>query len=83
MIATIGVYSVALITLPASPVVVFAGLRMMEGRSRGLVLAGAIISMLPLTACCFVAGLPAGIWAIVVLRRDDVKVFFAKVSEVG
>lgn len=46
--------------------------------SRGLSLAGAIVSLIPCAVgCCPLLGMPAGIWALIVLSRPEVKAAFA------
>jgi hypothetical protein len=66
-------YVQGVIGLAVFAVVVMAGLRLMKLRSRGLVMTGAILAMLPcFTSCCCIVGMPLGIWAIVVLNKPDV-----------
>lgn len=60
-------------------VVTFAGLRLRNARSAGVVYLGAILAMIP---CCFgyccCLGLPVGIWAIVTMQDEQVKAAFAE-----
>jgi hypothetical protein len=53
-------------------VVIAASIQMLNLRTRGFAFAGAIVAMIPCNLCCLL-GLPFGIWALVVLSRDDVK----------
>jgi len=55
--------------------VLLGGLQMMRLRSRGLALTGAILAMVPVSPFCLL-GLPFGIWALVVLRKPEVKAAF-------
>lgn len=55
-----------------SLVVLLGGIRMLQRRSYGLAMTGAIVSMLPCSCCCCL-GLPFGIWALVVLSNPEVK----------
>ena len=48
---------------------------MMSLQSRGSAMTGAIFALLPCNLCCL-AGLPIGIWALVVMNRSDVKSAF-------
>jgi hypothetical protein len=69
---------------PAAPVVIGAfgvfaliiivgGIKLMNLSGRGLPIAGSILAMIPCTSyCCCLLGLPAGIWALVVLSRPEV-----------
>ena len=46
--------------------------------SRGLSMAGAIVSLIPcVVGCCPLIGMSAGIWALIVLSRPEVKAAFA------
>ena len=76
VVGTVGMYGIAVISLIVAPLIVFGAIRMMKGQSRGLAIASAILSILPLTSCCFFIGAIFGIWALVVLMQADVKAFF-------
>jgi hypothetical protein len=76
MFGTVATYAIALLTLILAPLVIYGAVQMMAGRKHGLARAAAIISILPLTSCCFIAGIPIGIWALVVLAKPDVKALF-------
>jgi hypothetical protein len=80
------------ITIPALPVyvgifvivgllLIFGGIKMMNLKSRGLVMTSSILAMIPCfsSVCCLI-GLPIGIWAIVVLSNPDVKAGYAAMS---
>ena len=56
-----------------APVIIYGAIQMMRGRSFGLSRTAAILAVIPLTSCCFVIGIPFGIWALVVLAQPDVK----------
>jgi hypothetical protein len=76
LIGTFGGYGVGFLSLVAAPIVIFGGIRMLKGQSRGLVIAAAILSIVPLTSCCFIISIIFGVWALVVLRNPDVKMIF-------
>lgn len=59
-----------------APVIIYGAIQMMRGRSFGLSRTAAILAVIPLTSCCFVIGIPFGIWALVVLAQPDVKALF-------
>ena len=65
-----GVISLGVAALNAF--VLFGAIKMLRLQSYGLVMAACIVAMLPCQCCC-VMGLPFGIWALVVLSRQDVK----------
>src|SRR5262245_9569407 len=66
---------VALVGLIWGAVVTLGGVKMMQLQSRGSVMVAAIFAMLPCNFCCL-AGLPIGIWALVVLNNPEVKEAF-------
>jgi len=60
-----------------APVIIFGAIQMLRGRSFGLSRTAAILAIIPLTSCCFVIGIPFGIWALVVLSQPDIKALFS------
>ena len=56
--------------------VAFSGKLMLDGKSHGICMAGAIISCIPVCTPCILLGIPFGIWAIVVLQQPAVKSAF-------
>lgn len=67
--------------LPAPPfavysLVIFAGARMRQLRSRGLAITGAFLAMLP-CSLVIVFGIPVGIWSLIVLANPAVTEAFA------
>jgi hypothetical protein len=52
--------------------------QMLRRRSYGWALAGSILSMVNLVSCCWLLNLGLGIWAMVVLMRDDVQAAFGR-----
>jgi hypothetical protein len=60
-----------------SPLVLIGALRMRSGKSRGLALTAAIASLVPFTCTCL-AGMPLGVWALIVLFRADVRALYAE-----
>jgi hypothetical protein len=67
-----------IIGLLAAGVTIFAGVRMMSLRSRGLAMLGSVLAALPcisIMGCCGV-GEGIGIWSLIVLMSQDVKAAF-------
>jgi hypothetical protein len=56
--------------------VLFAGLRMLNLRNYGLVMAAAVVACVPCCSPMCVLGIPFGIWALVVLNNAEVKSAF-------
>jgi hypothetical protein len=73
---TIGGYAVAFLSLIVAPVIIWGAIQMMKGKKLGLAKTAAILAIIPLTSCCFIIGIPFGIWALVVLGKPDVKALF-------
>ncbi|HZS05282.1 MAG TPA: hypothetical protein VFD58_10645 [Blastocatellia bacterium] len=71
-------YLAALVSLLLAPLVIYGGIRMMQGKSPALVRAAAVVAMIPLTSCCFLIGVPAGIWAYITVTRPDVADYFER-----
>ena len=67
-----------LVGLALAGFIVYGALQMKALKNYTLALVAAIVSMVPcLSPCCFV-GLPAGIWALVILFKPEVKAAFAQ-----
>ena len=74
--ATIGSYSLALISLLFAPVIIYGAVQMMNAKNLGLAKIAAVLSIVPITSCCFLMGIPIGIWSLVVLRRPETRAVF-------
>jgi hypothetical protein len=58
--------------------IILGGVKLMNLSGSGLPIVGSILAMIPCTSsCCCLIGLPAGIWALVVLSRPNVKAAIA------
>ena len=64
-----------IIGLLVSAFILFGAMKMKKLQSRGLALAASIVAFLPLWSCCC-AGIPLGIWSLVVLNKPEVKASF-------
>ena len=65
-----------LLALILSSLTLVAGIKMLQRRSYGLVMAGVITGMIPCLSCCCCTGLPFGIWALIVLSNEEVRKSF-------
>lgn len=72
-------YGWPIIMILANGFAIFGALQMKALKSYPLALGAAIVSAIPclFTSCCCIFSMPAGIWAIVVLMRADVKQQFS------
>lgn len=66
----------ALMALGLSGLVIFGGLKMKNLESRALAMTAAILAIIPCCNGCYCLGIPAGIWALVVLSKPEVKAAF-------
>ncbi|NNE66871.1 MAG: hypothetical protein HKN33_09915 [Pyrinomonadaceae bacterium] len=73
-------YGIALLTLLAAPLIIYGGTQMLSGKRYGLAKAAAIAAIIPFTNCCFLIGIPIGIWALTVLFKPEVKDYFAGIG---
>ncbi len=64
------------LVLVLSGVVFYGALKMKGLQNFGLSMAAAIIAMVPCVGPCCCIGIPAGIWALVVLNKPEVKSAF-------
>jgi len=69
---------VFLLGLVSAPVIIYGAVKMFNGSSYGWAKASSILAIIPFTSCCFLIGAPIGIWALVVLSRPEVKMFFGR-----
>lgn len=67
-------FATLLVGLAVSVIILVGAVQMKKLRSYGLAMTAAILSVIPCTSpCCFLIGVPIGIWAIVVLNDPVVK----------
>ncbi|MFM7101227.1 MAG: GYF domain-containing protein [Verrucomicrobiota bacterium] len=64
------------VSLAFAVVILLAGLKLRRLEGYGLVLAGAILAILPCTNACCCLGLPVGIWVLVAINQPGVKPHF-------
>jgi hypothetical protein len=65
-----------IIAMAIGGLIVFGSMKMKNLQSYGLAMTAAIIAMVPCISPCCLLGLPAGIWALVVLMKPEVKAAF-------
>lgn len=65
-----------LISLAASPLIIFGGLQMLGLRKYPIALLAALLAVIPITSFCCVSGIPIGIWALIALRDPEVRASF-------
>ena len=57
-------------------VILLGAIQMSRLRSYGLAMTASILAIIPCVWSCFIVGIPLGIWALVVLRRPEVRAAF-------
>jgi hypothetical protein len=67
---------VGLISLAASPIIIFGGIQMLGARRYSIALLAAVLALIPLSSVCCIPGIPIGIWALIVLRHPEVRASF-------
>jgi type IV secretory pathway protease TraF len=76
MVAIIFFPIVSLISIVASPIIIFGGIQMLGARRYSIALWAAMLALIPLTSVCCIPGIPIGIWALIVLRHPEVRAAF-------
>ena len=76
---SMAIYGIVLFKLVPGVLILFGALQMMRLRSYAWALAAAILSVV----ACSLIGLPMGIWALIVLAREDVRETFANAARSG
>ena len=61
--------------------IIACGVQMMKLQSWGLAVAGSILSIVNIGACCCVIGLPVGLWSLSVLMSPDVISSFSAANQ--
>jgi hypothetical protein len=59
-----------------APLVIYGGVQMYAAKRYSAARLAALLAMIPVTSCCFVAGIPIGLWAFFVLRLPEVRAAF-------
>jgi hypothetical protein len=68
------IYGVVALLLAA--IIILSALKMKNLQSFGLAMGGSVLAMIPCLSPCCIAGLPLGIWALIVLNKPEVKSAF-------
>src|SRR5262245_35764240 len=69
----IGALLCMIVSMVVAFFIAYAAIQMMQGKSYKSARTAAILLMIPFTSCCFVLGIPVGIWALMILNQPDVK----------
>lgn len=75
-IGTFGSYSIAFIGLVTAPFIIHGAVQMLNGKNYNSAKRAAILAIIPLISCCFVLGIPFGIWSLILLQQPEIKAFF-------
>ena len=69
--------------LIASPFILIGAINMLKGKKYASAKLAAILAMIPAVRCCFLFGIPVGVWALIVLSKPEVKAFFESGGNAG
>lgn len=64
--------AIASISLILALLAFLAGIMMLARRARWLAILGSVAAMINILNCCCLIGFPVGLWALIVLMREDV-----------
>lgn len=78
LVGTFSGYGIAFVTILISPVIIYGAVQMLNARKVRFAKSAAILALIPFLSCCFVIGLPIGIWALIVLGKPEVKLLFER-----
>ncbi len=67
---------VAFLSLVLAPVIIYGASRMLKLTGYKLSRAAAVLALIPCTSCCFLVGIPMGIWALIVLNKPEIRQAF-------
>jgi hypothetical protein len=81
--STVITYGASLLSVLVAPVIIYAAVQMMRGKNYKMARTAAILTIIPFTSCCFLIGIPIGIWTLVVLSKPDVKAVFNSGARFG
>lgn len=68
--------AIVIISMLVAPFLIWGGLQMYRGKNYKFSKISAILALIPVASCCFVIGIPLGIWALVILSKPEVKAAF-------
>jgi hypothetical protein len=80
MTSTVVTYSMSLLSLLVAPVIVYGAVQMMKAKNYRAARIAAILVIIPFTSCCFLVGIPMGVWALVTLGKPEVKAAFSNAA---
>ena len=76
MTSTVVTYAMSLLSLLLAPVIIYGAVKMMNAKNYRAARIASILVIIPFTSCCFLVGIPMGIWALVILGKPEVKAAF-------
>jgi hypothetical protein len=66
------------LNIVVAPMIIYGAVKMISGLSYNWARTASVLAIIPLTSCCFLIGAPIGIWALIVLNKPEVKLFFER-----
>ena len=74
--STVISYAASTLSLLLAPLIIYGAVQMMKGKNYRIARIAAILLIIPFTSCCFLVGIPIGIWTLVTLTKPEVKAVF-------
>jgi hypothetical protein len=74
--SSVVLYGMGILSILISPMVIYGAVQMLNGRKYASAKFAALLAMIPLTSCFFIAAMPIGAWALITLGKLDVKESF-------
>lgn len=71
-------FIIIILSLLLAPIIIYGAVMMLKGKRFELAKTAAVLAIIPFTSCCFVIGIPFGVWALVVLSKPEVKAIFSE-----
>lgn len=68
-----GIIGLGVCGLLFAPVIILGALKMKNGSNLRLAKTSAVLAMLPITSFAFLIGIPFGIWALINLKKTEIK----------
>lgn len=76
IVATVVLYGMGVLSVVVSPAMIYGAIQMLNGRNYSLAKFAALLSMIPVVSCFFMAAMPIGAWALITLGKPEVKESF-------
>jgi hypothetical protein len=77
----LAVLLIALATLAVAPLILKGAIDMLRVRNYRMAKAAAVLTIVPVTALCCLIGVPVSIWALVTLKKPEIRTLFQELPK--